>query len=123
MTELKANVEKWRKEHNKTKGNEPKEKVKNREEIKVLKEEVIHPHEAQTVTLSNEQDTSGGNKVLDHNMEERLEMKLTASAMKIHVLHTELVKLKDKQLEENVNQQTDSPLGLMVEKLAHLVEQ
>ena len=71
----------------------------------------------QTVTLRNEQDISGGNNVLDHSMEERLEMKLTASAMEIHEFRGELVKLKDKELGEYVSQQTDSPLGLMVERL------
>ena len=80
MTELKANVEKWRQEHSKTKGNERKEKVKNRAEIKVLKEEVTQ-RKAQTVTLNHEQDTSGENNVLDHSLEERLKMMLTVSAM------------------------------------------
>ena len=63
------------------------------------------------------------NKVLDHNMEERLETKLAVSAFEIHELCQEVVKLQDNQLGENTRQQTHFTLGQMVEKLAHLVEQ
>ena len=101
MTVHKVNVDKWCQEQGKMKVNERKEKEKNRTEIEVLnsyvvtlQEEVVHLCEPQMFSLRNEQDTYGGNSVLDHSMEERLETKL----------------------------QTHSLLGQMVEKLAHLVE-
>ena len=96
MMELKTNVEKWCKEHDKMKGNELKEQSRTLVEIKVLKEEVSQLREEQMTTLSNEQDISGGNNVLDH--------------IEIHELRAELVKLKDKQLGDHVNQRADSPL-------------
>ena len=51
--------------------------------IALLKEEMAQLHEAQMFTLRKEQDTCGGNNMLDHSMEERLETKLTASVIEI----------------------------------------
>ncbi len=118
--ELRANLERLHTEIESLKIGVREERTKMEEH---LRQEIEHMIEAE----------SKGNTTFDQSMEENLAdstvqihqlyENLADSTVKIHQLRKEFEQFKNNQFEEHIGQQTNSPVGQIVEKLGQMVEQ